>query len=130
MKHTNNNVYWLTTSGGYGTPKRMAEVDASLGSATVAGSHSFTVHHEQDMWYLLSIPGGDSLDRWFFDPFVDGPGISGGGAPVDFALTLPGVSGQGSVKILMVGFYDTDHAVDVSVNGTHVGSFTWSNISF
>jgi hypothetical protein len=129
-KYTSNNVYWLTTSGGFGTPKRMADVDASLGSATVSGSHSFTVHHEQDMWYLLSIPGGDSLDRWFFDPFVDGPGIAGGGAPVDFALTLPGVAGQGSVKISMVGFYDTDHAVDVSVNGSHVGSFSWGGISF
>jgi hypothetical protein len=129
-KYTSSNVYWLTSSGGSGTPKRMAEVDTIPGSATVAGTHSFMVHHEQDLWYMLSVPGGDSLERWFFYPFVDGPGIAGGGAPVDFALTLPGVAGQGSVKIWMVGYYNADHAVDVSVNGTYVGSFTWSNISF
>jgi hypothetical protein len=30
----------------------------------------------------------------------------------------------------MLGLYNTDHAVDVSVNGSYAGSFSWSGISY
>jgi hypothetical protein len=135
-KYASNNVFWLTTSGGGGAPKRMADVGATPGSGTLAGTHTFTVHHEEDQWYLLGIPGGDSLERWSFYPFVDGDGIEDGGNPVDFTLTLPGVSGQGSLKIQMVGIYDTDHEVEVSISDaplgpfTSLGTYTWSGSVF
>jgi hypothetical protein len=135
-KYARNNVYWLTTSGGEGAPKRMADVDATPGSAQVPATHTFTVHYEEDQWYLLGIPGGDSLERWSFYPFVDGDGIEDGGDPVDFTLTLPGVSGQGSLKIQMVGIYDTDHEVEISLSDaplgpfTSLGTYTWSGLIF
>ncbi len=134
-KYATYNVYWLTTSGGSGSPKRMEEIDGTPGSAAVADTHTFTVHYEEDQSYWILAPGGDSVDRWFFDPNVYpvwGDGIEGGGDPVDFTLSLPGVAGSGTGKltILMGGYYDTDHEVDVSVNGTPVGTFTWSGIAF
>jgi len=132
-KYATYNVYWLTTSGGSGDPKRMTPIDGSLGSGAVPVTHTFTVHYEEDQGYWILAPGGDSLDRWFFDPNVYpvwGDGIEGGGDPVDFPLSLPGVAGQGSLKISMGGVYDTDHEVDVFVNGTPVGTFTWSGIAF
>ena len=131
-KYATYNVYWLTTSGGSGSPKRMEEIDGTPGSAAVADTHTFTVHYEEDLGYWILAPGGDSLDRWFFFPSVMGDGVEYGGDPVDFTLSLPGVAGAGTGKltISMGGYYDTDHEVDVSVNGTPVGTFTWSGIAF
>ena len=128
-KYERYNVYWLTTEGGTGSPKRMAEIDGTPGSAALASTHTFTVHYEENQYYWLKAPGGDSLDRWFFSSFVLGDGIQGGGNPVDFTLSLPGVDGQGSLTISMYGVYDWHHEVDVSVNGTPVGTFTWNGIS-
>jgi len=132
-KYAKNNVYWFTTSGGAGEPKRMAEIDGAPASAADPNTHTYTVHYEEDQYYVGSATGDDSIDRWFFDinsyPVV-GAGFAGGGNPVDFTLSVPGVAGSGSLKISMWGYYDTDHAVDVSVNGALVGTFTWSDIAF
>jgi len=108
----------------------MEEFDGTPGGAPLADTHSATVHYEEDEYYWLLAPGEDSLDRWFFFPFVLGDGIQGGGNPVDFTLSVPGVEGKGSLKISMCGAYDTDHEVAVSVNGTPVGTYTWSGIAF
>ncbi len=75
-KYTSQNVYWLTLAGGVGAPKRMAETDSTPGSLTVPATHSFTVHHEEDRNYWARAPGGDSLDRYFFHPYVMGEDIS------------------------------------------------------
>jgi hypothetical protein len=72
-------------------------------------------------------PAGDSLDRYFFDPYVYGADIGG---PVDFDLSLPGVSDQGTLKIMMAGTYAPYHQVDISVNGIPVGTYSWSDIAF
>ena len=81
-KYTTDNVYWLTLEGGAGAPKRMAEIDSTPGIGSVPLTHSFTVHHEEDRKYWAWAPGGDSLDRYFFDPYVSG-------VPVSFNLFLP-----------------------------------------
>ncbi|MGA1844575.1 MAG: DUF2341 domain-containing protein [bacterium] len=132
-KYTKNNVYWLTTDGGSGDPKRMAEMDATPGVAADPNTHTGTVHYEEDRYYVGSAPGDDAMDRWFFDinsyPVV-GAGFAGGGNPVDFTLSVPGAAGSGSLTISMWGYYDTNHVVDVSVNGAPVGTFYWSDIAF
>jgi hypothetical protein len=129
-QYATDNVYWLALEGGAGAPKRMAAIDGTPGAGGDPGTHVTTVHHEQDEDYVGLAPGGDSLDRWFFSSFVLGDGFQGGGGPVDFILTLPGVAGQGGLKISMWGFYDTDHEVDVFANGTYVGTYNWSGIAF
>ncbi|HMK16536.1 MAG TPA: C25 family cysteine peptidase, partial [Methanomicrobiales archaeon] len=134
-KYAKHNVYWLTTSGGSGSPKRMAELDGTPGEGTVPSSHTFSLHDEQDLWYWLAAPGDDSLDRWF-STYIYGPGIhddlhsQDGGLPVPLTLTLPGVSAQGSLKLRLCGVYDTEHEVAVTVNGTPMGSMRWSGIAF
>jgi len=128
-KYAKYNVYWLTTSGGSGAPKRMADIDGTPGGAQVPDTHSSTVHYEEDGHYWPSAPGADSVDRWFFSSFLWGDGIEGGGDPVDFTLPLAGVAGSGRLTISMGGVYDTDHEVVVSVNGTPVGTYTWSGIA-
>jgi hypothetical protein len=129
-KYDKYNVYWLTTSGGSGAVKRMVATDAAPTSGQIAASHSFAFYHEQDGYYWLAAPGADSLDRWFFSSFVMGDGLMGGGNPVDLSFTLSGVAGQGSLRVYMGGVFDTDHEVDVSLNGTFLGTYTWSGINF
>jgi hypothetical protein len=134
-KYARYNVYWLTTSGGTGSPARMDEVDGTPGAASVPGTFTFTRRDEADRWYWLGAPGADSLDRWFLT-YLYGPGIydeihaQDGGLPVPLTLTLPGVSGEGSLKVRLCGTYDTDHLLEVAVNGTPLGTLSWSGIAF
>jgi hypothetical protein len=137
-KYTAENVYWLTLEGGAGAPKRMAAIDSTPGSGSVPSTHSFSVHHEEDREYWARAPGGDSLDRYFFQPYVVGanvgyippPGDPNPGDPVSFDLSLPGVAGQGTLKIMLGGTWDTHHQVAVSLNGSPVGTYSWSEIGF
>ncbi len=132
-KYTKHNVYWLTTSGGSGTPLRMTTIDGTPGTGTVSSTHEFTLHDERDESYIMDAPGEDSLDRWCFSTFVLGeafPAADGGGLPQDFTVTLPGVTGIGSLRISMLGYYDTAHEVEVSVNGAVVGTYTWDGLTF
>ena len=51
---------------------------------------------------------------------------------MSFDLFLPGVpvNGKGILKIMMAGTWDTDHQVAVSLNGSPVGTYSWSDIAF
>ena len=131
-KYTTQNVYWLTLAGGSGAPKRMAAIDSTPGSESVPLDQTFTVHHEADRRYWALAPGGDSLDRYFFDPYLYGEDIAypGAGDPVPFNLFLPGVSGQGTLKIMMAGTWAPNHQVAVSLNGTPLGTYSWNDIAF
>jgi hypothetical protein len=129
-KYARYNVYWLTISGGSGSPKRMAELDGTPGVGAIPATHTSMVHHEENRWYWLGAPGDDSLERWFFYPFVDGSGIEGGGGAVGFTLSLPGVSGTGALMVRLGAIYDTEHEVALAVNGTPMGSIAWSGIGF
>jgi hypothetical protein len=131
-KYTKNNVYWLTLEGGVGAPKRMAAIDGNPASGGVPSTHTFTVHHEEDSKYWAKAPGSDSLDRYFFDPYLYGEDIAypGAGDPVDFTLFLPGASGQGTIRIMMAGTWAPNHQVAVSLNGTPLGTYSWNDIAF
>ena len=131
-KYGRYNVYWLVTAGGTGTPKRMVEIDGTPAAGAAAATHTDTVHLEEDEYYLGLAPGDDDLDRWFFDELVLGSELSGtpDPVPVDFTVNLPAVAGQGSLTISMWGYYDTDHDVEIQVNGVFADIANWSGISF
>jgi len=131
-KYARDNVYWLVTAGGTGSPRRMADVDGTPADGTLAVTHNFTVHHEEDEYYVGLAPGDDSLDRWFFDDFVLGTDFTQTPDPVlkDFTVNLPGIAGPGSIKISMWGYYDTYHEIEVWINGNPAGIFNWTGIAF
>jgi hypothetical protein len=137
-KYTTDNVYWLTLEGGAGAPKRMEAIDGAPGSGSIPSTHSFSLHHEEDREYWARAPGGDELDRYFFQPYVVGADVAyippagdpNPGDPVSFDLFLPGAADQGTLKIMLGGSWDTNHQVDISVNGIPVGTYGWSGIAF
>ncbi|MGA1870349.1 MAG: DUF2341 domain-containing protein [bacterium] len=129
-KYTSHNVYWLLLDGGEGEPVRMDHLKACPGSGEQALTYSAKLLYEEDERYMLAAPGDDARDRWFFTDSILGNGIDGGGNPVAFRFITTGVAGQGNLAISMLGLYDTDHEVMVSVNGAAGVSFTWNGIAF
>ena len=130
-KYTKYNVYWLTTSGGSGSPLRMTEMDGTPGTATIPGTHVFTVHAEEDKEYLGEAPGAESLDRWVFGTFAYGSGVAGAG-PVDYPISLPDAGGTqtGQVTLLLCGLTTLDHDVEIELNGSSLGTYQWSGFEF
>ena len=129
-KYTKYNVYWLTTSGGSGSPLRMGTIDGTPGGAAVAGTHVFTVHSEEDKTYWGKAPGPESLDRFVSNKVFWGSGAGGG--PVNYPITLPGVGGTqlGQVSVLLCGLSTLDHDVDIAMNGVSLGTYQWSGLEF
>ena len=131
-KYARDNVYWLILSGGTGEPERMEAIDATPGIAPLATTHSATVVHEQNGRYWLGAPGGDTFERWFYSTRVLGSGYAFGGGPQTYSFALSGVSGsgQGSLTVSMAAHADLDHQVEISVNGTPRGTYSWSGIAW
>ncbi|HUT71646.1 MAG TPA: C25 family cysteine peptidase [Desulfatiglandales bacterium] len=128
-KYTKYNVYWLTTSGGVGEPKRMTTINGTPESGDMATSHTDTVTYELDQRYWIGAPGDDSLDRWFFNGMLLGDEVEWGGNLVNVTFAIPGAIDTGDLTISLSGYYDTDHEVSVSLNGSPVGTLTWSGIT-
>jgi hypothetical protein len=130
-KYSRHNLYWLLTGGGTGIPKRMAQIDGTPAAGAAAATHTYTVHYEEDPFYMGLAPGDDALDRWFLDGVL-GSALTGTPDPVptDFSINLPGVAGQGRLTISMWGYYDTYHDVEIQVNGVFANIANWSGISF
>jgi hypothetical protein len=128
-KYSRENVYWLTLSGGAGSPRRMAAIDGRPSGGQVAADFAHSSHHEKQIIYWLRAPGPDSLQRWFYVPFVQGDAHSGGGQPVSFTLTLPHPTSSGNLTILMVGQTNTQHQVRVAINGVEQ-DFSWYGINY
>jgi hypothetical protein len=128
-KYSAQNVYWLTLSGGAGLPKRMATDDGAPAGGLLATDFVDTARHEQDIIYWLKAPGADSIERWFFNIFVQGTEHAGGGQPKAFTISVPDPVSTGTLTILMAGQSATDHAVQVVVNGVQ-DTFYWSDIAY
>jgi CheY-like chemotaxis protein len=128
-KYSAENVYWMTLSGGAGLPKRMATDDGSPAGGALATDFMDTARHEQDLMYWLRAPGADSIERWFFNIFVQGTEHAGGGLPKSFTITVPEPVSTGTLTILVAGQTDTDHELRVAINGSEQ-SFMWSGISY
>ena len=103
--------------------------DGSPAGGTLPTDFVDTARHEQDLIYWLKAPGVDSIERWFFNIFVQGTEHAGGGQPKAFTISVPEPVSLGTLTILMAGQTDTDHEVKVAINGTEQ-SFMWSGISY
>ena len=57
VKYSRENVYWLTLSGGAGSPLRMAGIEGNPSGGQVAADFAHSSHHEQQMLYWLKVPG-------------------------------------------------------------------------
>jgi hypothetical protein len=135
-KYAKYNVYWLTTAGGQGLPKRMDPLDGTVIGAAVAATHEVTARLEQDDGYSPETPGDDDFERWVFAEVAMGDEIAyqvefgsyTPGDPRTFDLPIVNVGGdnQGRLKISMYGIYNTEHAVTVAFEGLDVGSFIWT----
>jgi hypothetical protein len=119
----------MTLSGGAGLPKRMATEDGAPAGGQVADDFMDTARHEQDIIYWLKAPGAESIERWFFNIFVQGTEHAGGGQPRSFTISVPEPLSLGTLTILMAGQTATDHEVRVAINGSEQ-SFIWSGISY
>jgi len=130
-KYTKHNVYWLTTSGGSGTPLRMGTIDGTPGAAGISATHVFTTRAETDNFYLFEALGAENLDRWVFGTFVYGSGVAGAG-PVNYPITLPGVGGTqlGQVTVNLCGLTTLAHDVEISFNGASLGTYQWRGMEF
>jgi CheY-like chemotaxis protein len=128
-KYSAENVYWMTLSGGAGLPKRMATDDGAPTGGLPATDFADTASHEQDIIYWLKAPGADSIERWFFNIFVQGTEHVGGGQPKPFTIAVPGPVSTGTLTILVAGQTDTDHELRVAINGSEQ-SFMWSGINY
>ncbi len=56
-KYAAQNIYWLVTGGGIGSPKRMVAVDGTPAAGPVATEHSASVRLEDDEYYVGLGPG-------------------------------------------------------------------------
>jgi hypothetical protein len=77
-------------------------------------------------------PGEDGLDRWYYAQYVLGTGFTGGPDPVPahFGLPVYNSQGQGDLTISLWGYSDTDHDLEVWVNGVYQDTFYWSGIAY
>jgi len=131
-KYSADNVYWLTTGAGENPVKRMAAVDSTPDDAALAEGFDTTVRREMDQYYYPATPGADERDRWLYSTWVVGDEIAwqGAGQPMTFTLATPGATGTGTLTVALLGTYNTDHQVDISVNNGPVRTFSWSGIAF
>ncbi|MCK5203532.1 MAG: hypothetical protein KAR15_06660, partial [Desulfobacterales bacterium] len=131
-KYAKDNVYWLVTFGGVGSPKRMVTVDGTPAVGPPSFSHSYLQHQEQDTNYNGLAPGADGLDRWYFSQYVLGTGFSftEDPLPAHYGLPVYGNQGPGSLTISLWGYSDTDHDLEVWVNGVYKDTVFWSGIAY
>ena len=122
-------MYWLIDAGS-ASPLRMSSINGTPAAGPLAGSHMSTVHHELDQGYLQAATGPDGMDRWIFVPPAMGSGFAGGGVAKDFSLSLPGALSTGDLTIRLYSPYDMAHETTVSLNGSSIGSATWSGITW
>jgi CheY-like chemotaxis protein len=128
-KYSDRNVYWLTLSGGSGAPLRMGSIAAGPAGGPLAVDFADTAQHELNQTFWLKAPGADSIERWFFWTYVQGDQHAGGGLPKAFTINAPDPTSSGTLTILMAGQTDTEHEVEVAINGVEQ-RFTWSGIRY
>ena len=128
-KYAKHNVHWLIDAGS-ASPLRMGLVDGAPAGGPLAASHTCTLHHELDQAYLQSATGPDGMERWIFAQVALGAGFTGGGTAQDFSLSLPGALSTGNITVRMYSPYAMAHETTVSLNGSSIGSATWSGITW
>ncbi|HDH08433.1 MAG TPA: hypothetical protein ENG96_03010, partial [Gammaproteobacteria bacterium] len=113
--YTIDNVYWLKKGKG----QKMTTADGGSPSpALVQGSFTATQRSEQDK---IAVLVQATADYWYWDWLTNG-------SSKDFGFNLNGLAGgtNASLKLQLQGFSETDHDIDVLINGVAVASANWS----
>ena len=118
--YTSDNVYWLEVGTGTG----MATVKGKGPKAVTGKTFQETLHFEQDKLALTPFFTDAGADFWVWDSLFAGDATYGSKS---FTLNLPGAagSGQGTLKVQLVGVTATQHHARVTLNGQSVGESTW-----
>ena len=129
-KYTNENVYWLTYGQEIG--RRMPERDGTpLGLPLTPAVFTTHVRVEQDLRYQNKWPGGDNVDRWYWEYVSTAP------QDVTSDVDLGHVSSEVMSATLwanMWGFtsdpeVNPDHLVEFYVNDQYIGQHAWDGNS-
>ncbi|MGA1825972.1 MAG: C25 family cysteine peptidase [bacterium] len=126
-KYTKYNVYWLILRGGSGNPQRMATVDGTPQNEFAIITQRAHIHYEEDEYYMESIPGEDSLDRWILSPCAVGKDVDlpRAGEPVSFPFSVPPGIEKGRMILSILGTCSSNHEAELLLNGKSLGIATW-----
>lgn len=123
---TETNVYWLYWGGSTG--KRMATKSGKVSDQGVpVDLFRETLHDEEDLLWWEAVPGGTSVDYWFWDAMY---------APetVSITMTVPAPDPAQTDAVLRVGFRGVstapphpNHHTRILLNNTLVADDFWDN---
>ncbi|MGA1825940.1 MAG: C25 family cysteine peptidase [bacterium] len=130
-KYDKNNIYWLRVGAGIDAAKRMKTIEGSPKDGKIAELFRSSVHYEENEYYLESMPGEDQKDRWLFSPFALGREVDlpRAGDPVSFPFHTINSAGKGSLTISLYGTCNIEHEVEISLNNTPLGTFSFCGIT-
>ncbi|MFY9607365.1 MAG: C25 family cysteine peptidase [Blastocatellia bacterium] len=115
---TDSHVYWLATGSQAGT--RIA-AGRGTGQAPADKSFPFSVERKDRTLYFSALRNGEAEN--FFGPVI-------GSAPVEQSLSLTNLSpsplGAASIEVAVQGVTATAHQVRVTLNGTTLGTVSFS----
>ncbi|MGA9772807.1 MAG: C25 family cysteine peptidase [Blastocatellia bacterium] len=117
---TDERVYWLVTGKANGL--RIATINGSGGTAA-NGSFPFSVERKDRIIYFSALRNGEVEN--FFGPVINAAGV-------DQLLNLKNISasapGSVTVEVAVQGVTLTGHQVGVTLNGTSLGTISFSNM--
>lgn len=129
-KYTEDNAYWLTY--GSETGLRMDVRDSATIGAPV-DYYTAEEHMEENHLYRSILPGGDELERFYWDPITSTP-LAQTTWSRNIWIEEPS-EGEGLLRIAMFGSlqlpaFDPDHHVIVSLNDTVVADLEWDGLTW
>ncbi len=98
-RYTTRNIYWLTYGGANG--KRMAD-QASVAGGTAATSFTDTIHIEQNLKYISTLPMADGYDHWYDNQITVLAGATGG-RNYGFTVANPASGSYSATLEVMLG---------------------------
>ena len=129
-KYTADNVYWLTH--GHGAGLRMGWRDGTPTDAAIPAHYPAERPMEANVYYRQSAPGGDDLERWFWD-YVYPPTRPSWTHTFSLAAPYAGeYSATLTVSLLgsLANVIYPDHHVTISLNGAPVADVWWDGITW
>jgi len=129
-KYTEENIYWLTYDSEPGLRMNIRD-SATIG--TPVDDYTAVVHMEENHLYRSILPGGDELERFYWDTITSTPNDQTTWSH-DFWIEKPS-EGEGLLQIAMFGSlnltaYDPDHHVIVSLNGHEIADVEWDGLTW
>lgn len=129
-KYTGDNAYWLT----YGSATGLRiDVRDSAAIGTPVDDYTAEVHMEENRLYRSILPGGDELERFYWDAITSYPKDQTTWSR-DIWIEEPS-DGEGLLQIAMFGSlqlpaYDPDHHVVISLNDHEIADVEWDGLTW